>query len=466
MRSILALACSVIVASTASAQNKDGPVEGPPKGDTSAKRDDFAYGLKVEAEGEHALQRLVLPEQVYEALTRPDASDLAVFNLTGSQVPHALKRTSESLKATPDVKLAVFPLRGATPDALSAMTISVNRAENGAVSTVITDSPNSGSNVLVGYLIDTSTIEQSVRALTFGWAPSESSLVQYLYIESSDDLTYWSTIANNTVARLVQDGQRIEKERIEFPPVHAKYLRVSWTGHDAPPIALTQVTATLTASITEPARSWANVFDVTAQSSSNFRIHVKGTHPVDRLRISLPENNTVAQATVSSAKTTDGPWSTRFTGLVYRFDERDIGSTTIPVDDVDDAFWQIEVSSQGGGIGNGTPQVEIGWLPHELVFVQRGKGPFTVAYGDANKRIAAFDPQALINIARGTGDETVGNAYVQSAQLELGGASRLTPEPPDASLPIRRLILWGSLGAAVLVLAWMSIRLFKQMGST
>ncbi|MBC7793066.1 MAG: DUF3999 family protein, partial [Clostridia bacterium] len=290
------------------------PSEHSANAETSVKRDEFAFGLTLATEGVHALQHLVLPPNVYDALTRSDASDLAVFNSGGSQVPHALQRASESLRTTPDVRLPVFPLKAASQGAASAMAITVDRSENGAVTTVRTSEGVPHENtVLVGYLVDTSSLEQAVRGLMFTWADESASFVQRLHIEASDDLTRWSIIADNTIARLIQDGQRIEKERVEMPPVRAKYLRVSWPGSAAPPTVLAAVTATLTSRINEPARAWEKVEDVTTQSTSLFRVHVVGARPVDRLRIHLPENNTVAQATVSSAKTADGPWSTRFT---------------------------------------------------------------------------------------------------------------------------------------------------------
>jgi hypothetical protein len=181
--------------------------------------------------------------------------------------------------------------------------------------------------------------------------------------------------------------------------------------------------------------------------------------------VHLPEDNTLAQATLASATSADGAWITRYSGLVYRLDSKGVGDQTIAVEDVPDPDWQLEVSPTGGGIGNGTPTFEVGWQPHELQFVARGEPPFVLAYGNASTAVAPFDPRALATMARTQGGEALGQATVVDAKVELGGIAKLTPRAPDATLPVRRIVLWLSLAAAVVLLGWMSVRLFRQLGT-
>ncbi|HSI04648.1 MAG TPA: DUF3999 family protein, partial [Myxococcota bacterium] len=96
-----------------------------PQNDIQVKRDDFAYGATLEVDPEHALQRLVVPVTIYEQLTRDDAADLAVFNASGSQVPHALRRASESVRENPDVSLPVFPLKATSQANAGSVEITV-----------------------------------------------------------------------------------------------------------------------------------------------------------------------------------------------------------------------------------------------------------------------------------------------------------------------------------------------------
>ena len=435
-----------------------------PEKHVTVHREDFAYGARLQTEPGHALQRLVLPASIYDAITRPDVGDLAVFNASGAQVPHALVRVSDTVKENPDVRLPVFPLKGDAKTHGSDVVVTVEHAENGAVATVKTNAAE--QTTLLAYLVDLTSITQPVRSITFKFGEGEASFLKHLRVDTSNDLQTWSTAVYDTVvASFATEGHRIDKETVETDPFTAKYMRITWD--DAPPSRpLEQVIVGLAGSATEPPREWVAVTDVSAPRPGAYRFHLAGFRPVDRIRLHLPEDNTLAEATLASADSSDGAWSTRYSGLIYRMDAKEVGDQVIPVEDAADPYWQMEISSVGGGIGSGTPTFDVGWQPHEVMFVARGEGPFILAYGNANTAVAAFDPQALATMARSdAGGEAIGTASITDAKVELGGTGKLTPEPPDASLPIRRIVLWLSLAAAVLLLGWMSVRLFRQLGT-
>jgi hypothetical protein len=427
-------------------------------------REDFAYGARLQTDPGHALQRLVLPASIYDAITRPDVGDLAVFNGSGAQVPHALVRVSDSVKETPDVKLPVFPLKADANGRGADTVVTVEHSENGAIATVKTSSTE--QSTLVAYFVDLTALKHPIRSLTFKFGDGGDSFIKHLRIDVSDDLQYWSTqVYDTVVASFAHEGHRIDKETVETDPFTSKYMRISWDG-GPPSRPLEEVIVGLAASTTEPPREFANVDEVTTPRPQVYRFRLPGFRPVDRVRLHLPEDNTLAQATLASASNPDGAWTTRYSGIIYRVDSKDVSTQTIPVEDVADPYWQLEISSVGGGIGNGSPTFEVGWQPHEVQFVARGEPPFVLAYGNANTAVAAFDPKALATMAlTGEGGEAMGMATITEAKVELGGSAKLTPEPPDASLPVRRIVLWLSLAAAVLLLGWMSVRLFRQLGT-
>ncbi len=435
-----------------------------PEKHVTVHREDFAYGARLQTDPGHALQRLVLPASIYDAITRPDVGDVAVFNASGAQVPHALVRVSDTVKENPDVRLPVFALKGDANSRGADTVVTVEHSENGAIATVKTTATE--QTTLVAYFVDLTSCKQPVRSITFKFGEGDASFIKHLRVDTSDDLQSWSTTVYDTVvASFAHEGHRIDKETVETDPFTSKYMRISWDG-TPPSRPLEQVIIGLASSSTEPAREWMNVSEVSAPRPGAYRFHLPGFRPVDRIRLHLPEDNTLAEATLASATSSDGAWSTRYSGLIYRMDAKEVGEQVIPVEDAADPYWQMEISSVGGGIGNGTPSFEVGWQPHEVMFVARGEGPFVLAYGNANTAVAAFDPQALATMARtNEGGEAIGTASIIDAKVELGGTAKLTPEPPDASLPIRRIVLWLSLAAAVLLLGWMSVRLFRQLGT-
>ena len=69
--------------------------------------------------------------------------------------------------------------------------------------------------------------------------------------------------------------------------------------------------------------------------------------------------------------------------LVYRLRERDaeVASPEIIVTSHGERYWLLRIDQKGGGVGSGDWEIEIGWVPHKLVFAGRGSRPFQLAYG-------------------------------------------------------------------------------------
>jgi hypothetical protein len=93
------------------------------------------------------------------------------------------------------------------------------------------------------------------------------------------------------------------------------------------------------------------------------------------------------------------------------------------------------------------------WVPHEVVFVARGAGPFYVAYGSATAESAAVSLAVLPK-----------NLSIASASLfepeSLGGEARLSP--PPAPYAWKAALLWAILIAGAAFLGWMAFRLSKD----
>ncbi|MGZ8427112.1 MAG: DUF2339 domain-containing protein, partial [Candidatus Binatia bacterium] len=103
--------------------------------------------------------------------------------------------------------------------------------------------------------------------------------------------------------------------------------------------------------------------------------------------------------------------------------------------------------------------IEIGWVPHKLVFAARGSGPFQLAYGSSGVKPAALAIDALIPGYKTKAEFKVALATL-GAPVTLAGVSRLS-----ASRDFKTLMLWGSLILGVTVLGWMALRLSRQVSN-
>jgi hypothetical protein len=96
----------------------------------------------------------------------------------------------------------------------------------------------------------------------------------------------------------------------------------------------------------------------------------------------------------------------------------------------------------------------IQWIPHEVVFIARGAGPFYLAYGSSIAKSAAVSLTMLPkNLA-------IVPASLSSSELS-GGESVL--QPLAAPFPWKTPLLWTVLIAGAGLLAWMAFRLSKDL---
>jgi hypothetical protein len=179
----------------------------------------------------------------------------------------------------------------------------------------------------------------------------------------------------------------------------------------------------------------------------------------DRVRVHLPQPNSLVQLQILTRANRSDAWHLVTSALAYRLREREaeVSSPEIVVTSQGERYWLVRVDPKGGGVGSGEVAIEIGWVPHKLVFAARGTGPFQLAYGSSRVKPAALAIESLI-----PGYQTKHQFKVAPAKLGgqviLAGASRLA-----ATRDYQTMALWGSLILGVALLGWMALRLSRQV---
>jgi hypothetical protein len=194
-----------------------------------------------------------------------------------------------------------------------------------------------------------------------------------------------------------------------------------------------------------------------------FGFDQRGVLPIDRVRFVLPQLNTVARVKLASAESPDGPWTNRFDGLAYRLrvDGHELTTPVIALPRTTDRYWRLMVDKTGGGIGGGVPQIELGWVPEQLLFVARGDGPFTIAFGSAAVTPASFSSDELLQLLPDHGVDSSDRRLAQTGErFELGGATQLKHR---TQTDWDQYLLWGALILGVIVLGGMTLRLLGQV---
>ncbi|HRF12455.1 MAG: hypothetical protein AW09_001518 [Candidatus Accumulibacter phosphatis] len=427
--------------------------------------EDFAFGMPLETRGAEALFQVELPQAVYEGVLRADLGDLRVFNASGEAVPHAfLPQPATSREKQQPLRLTFFALRGDAVVGVDALEVRIDRSSGRAVLTM-NGRPPLRTATLLGYLIDATAIEQPLQALALELPRSVDNVVTRVRVDASDDLARWSTlVADAPVLRLEAGGQRLEQLLVEFPPRQAKFFRLSWPSA-APALQLAGLAGEPGETVVEAPRQWKQVAGSAVQEhSGEYVFDLGGRFPVDRLRLVLPQANSVASVEVLARTRASDPWRRITANTVYRLGVagQEVVNPDLPIAPVSDRYWLLRVDPRGGGLGAGAPALAAGWLPQRLVFAARGALPFQLAYGSSTAAPAVYPIATLVPGYRAEDDSKarpfpIGHASTGSARTLAGERATRTP------IDWKRWTLWGSLLLGVGLLGWMALRLSRQM---
>jgi hypothetical protein len=417
---------------------------------------DFAYRMQVNATGDAAAYRVTLPLAVYQKISHPDLADVRVFNGNGEQVSFAIERAAAGTVANAATQLSIFPLKDDSDATLAALRVTIE-AGKGAIN--VQSSPSKSDRIST-YLVDGRALDVPVSALRLEWPADAPDFAGRVRVEASDSLSDWRAVAFAApIANLHSTADRLIEQRVEFPPTKAKFWRLSWAGPAAPFV--------LTSLFGEPAKQSVDALhqalSVTAASPSakagEFQYDLGATPTVDRVNLELPDNNTVVDVELLSREHPQDPWHTVRRSGFYRLksegEELRNGPVTVPP--TSDRYWLVRTDPRQGGLGVAPPHLMVEWVPHEVVFVARGAGPFYLAYGSSQAKPAAVSLAML--------PKSLAIVPASLSEPESSGGEWLLM-PPGTPFPWKTPLLWVVLIAGAGLLGWMAYRLSKDVAKS
>ena len=420
---------------------------------------DFAYRMQVVGTGDAAAYRVTLPLAVYQKIVHPDLADLRVFNGNGEQVPFALERPAAGAVANAATALSVFPLKDDSGATLDAIRVTIESGK-GAIN-VQTSGHNPPTGRINSYLVDgRALLDTPVSALRLEWPQDAADFAGRVKVEASDSLSDWRIVTGAApIANLHSNAERLVEQWVEFSPTKARFWRLSWSGATAP-FVLTSVLGEPAKQNVEARHTSLNVAATPAKTApGEFEYDLGATVPVDRANLELPDINTVVDVELLSRERSQDAWHLVRRSGFYRLksDGEELRNGPVSVAPTSDRYWLLRTDPKRGGLGAAAPHLVVEWVPHEVVFVARGVGPFSLAYGSTAAEAAAVSLAVLpTNVA-------IAAASLSSPE-SAGGDSLL--QPPAAPFPWKTPLLWSVLIAGAGLLAWMAYRLSKDFSRT
>ena len=418
---------------------------------------DFAFSQALQISGGAAYHELSLSAEVLAALTRKDFGDLRVFDAQGAPQPHAWRPESPAAELAPKARaLPFFPLPARALHPGSALSIDVSSGETRVK--IRGGAPAARAEATVGYLLDAREFSEPLAALTLDW--QEPRVYQgRVRLEASEDLLSWTTLAASApILRSEYQGRSLARQRVEWSPRAAKYLRLTWPQGESS-FVLTAASAEAAAGRGETARSWlAAKFLKAGDKPGEFIYESPKALPVDRLRLVFGTGNHMLPAEFLAREREDEPWIPLAQSVFYRVSQ---GSDTLQSPDLvltrsQHRYWLLRADPRLAL--NAAPMLEFGWLPPRLVFLAQGSAPFQLAYGARDAQSAALSMVTLVPDWERRKEEVFSVATPGERQT-AGGEARLAA-PTDW----KRWALWGVLVAGVALLVMLAWGLMRETG--
>ncbi len=433
--------------------------------------EDFSSGIPLTVTESATIYKFSIPQAMYEDLDRKDFGDIRIFNNNNEPVPHSIKaKVNKKVSQIPAVTLAFFPIIKTSTKDKNNFSLNINTDSNGAIINVQSDGKQQTSSDISYYLIDLSTLKKTPEKLQFKWHTLQENFSVKTTLEQSSNLTDWFTIkTDTTLAALNFSGHVLVKNKIDLNSTKNKYLRLRWpvSNSDAKIIQIQALFADQEQS--EPLE-WKSIAPISIhpattplpdkEENNTLEYKIQGIFPLHSITLDLPVKNTVFKAVLKSRSNKESEWKFRYKGLFYNID---INGTTLTHDKIfsgnnSDTFWQLEFLSDTLQHSSPKPQLKIGWIPHEIYFLNQGQGPFTVAFGNYTIEPA----QNLVDQLFSNIDDDQQQTMIKTAHLgDLFslGEKKIKTKP----LPWQKWTLWAVLVSGVFLLGFMAVRLFKQM---
>ena len=427
---------------------------------------DYAYSANLRVTGAGPAYAASIPLEVYRSVTRADLTDICVVNASGEVVPFAVRRLeAPPLRSPEPVRLRLFPILGTSEGSREALRLRLREGETAV--DIERSKAIAGPDRPFSYLVDARALQRPMAEIRIGWDSAAPDFSARLQIDASDDLEHWRPISSGVqVISLHYAGQAFVRNEVPVDSTHASFLRLTWNSVQGSPV-INKVEA-IPSAIEEPLKRLSlEVAGSAAAHQGEFDFDLGARLPVEQVNLLLPEANSIARAQFLVPVSGTGKWRTVAEGQIYDLalpGSGNLANKPVAVPPTPGQHWRVRISEAGGGIGQGVPRLEVSWIPSEVVFLARGKGPFRLLYGNADAQSLALTPGAILNPM---GSEDVshpslqpGRATLEAAHL-LGGPARLTPAAPRPDW--KRWILWTILLLGVAVLAFMAWSLLRAL---
>ena len=426
---------------------------------------DYVWGFPVIVQEESSFYLVQLPLAVNRSTTDPRLRDVGVYNADGEPVPRVIRPFSDDAEPIErNRQLPFVPLfEDVEGDNGEEIRLLLERTDASTKLQVATGEAigESVSRELRSYVVDAHQDDEAIEALDLFWTQTGSDFIGQITVEGSDDLASWSALGSAAIADLNENSTSIVQRRVELSDMQRDYLRISWRGLPDD-WRLAEVLGAFTQGAQDVARENLLLDHPERDPQDGGRIFSLGGAPtIDRLRIRLPQSNTVITADTYLWSESQGRWN-----RVARGSWHHIGQSVNIIESEPISIPRTRSDRIKVVVTRGQPdvdmQLEVGWRPDKLLFLAQGAPPFTLVAGRAADAAAGFPQHSIYGVGSITSlaeDSSQATAAALGSRYSLSGPGQLHV---DEATDWRTLLLWLGLAFGVGFVGFMATRLLRR----
>lgn len=425
--------------------------------------EDFAAQAALALEGEGPWYRLDVPMAVHLAAAHGDLRDLRIFDADGQTQAYHLGSGREQYRETrQETAVTRFPLY-ARRNSQDVPEVRIRRGEGGTLVEVAPPArQDPEAQQLRGWLLDGSAVQDSLQQLVLDWDEQEGEGFQQFSIEASDDLQHWRAWGTGQVARLAFADERILQAEVELPGLKARYLRLLWLEPKQAPNLRSATLISVRGDRQAAPLNWSEPLVAGRAGNGELIWELPMALPLERVRIEPIERGTLAPVRLSGRADASQPWRGLASGVLYHLPEQGVerlnDELTLPGQSVRQL--SMRVDPRGGGL-SGEPRLRVALPASQVIFLARGKPPYTLAVGNPRLQDQSL-PLTTLRPGQTTGSTDFAVARVDGSVRFSSAGQQPDGVTAAAGIEAKRLGLWVVLLSGVGLLVMMSLKMLRK----
>ena len=433
----------------------------------------WLFPLQLPSASTNNAWRVELTPAVYAHVHDPTLRDIAVFNADGQLVPLARESrapvtTEHEIRAT--VPMLALPAATMPSGNGADLHLLVERDGSGRLRRLDlheADGTPAASAGARDWLLDASALDGTLEQLDLNWDSPQGDVVARFALSTSDDLQNWRPLASGTVFALQQGGDRLDRHDLALGGVRARYLRLQRSDTGAALQGLRAQIRCRSRSDEVPPLVWVDAQSVAADAATaddaagttqRFDYALPATLPVERVRIELASDNSVARFAIAGSN--GGRTTPLAQATAFRLDN---GGNSLRNDDVrlasDTRLGRLQLRT-GAPLAT-SPRVQVAFRPDRFVFLAEGKPPYSLVVGSASARLPDYPVDAaLASLRAQLGAQWQPPLATIGSGVPSGGDSVL--KAPPVPISWSRWLLWITLLAGTVLVGALALGMLRE----